>query len=805
MLYHNEDAHYFLDTQMSSSTQPHHNIEGEDLVRITSGGSTINPAGSSQEALTTTDLQPPYSPYVLRTTSPHTPHQNGHSVAASAPFGAESGQLIAVSVPFGADMDHTVVEDSGPAGPATMSPESSVHEEEDDDNSGDQESGDEDDDPFWAKFEEDKSEASGEELKEIENRERAREAVSAEDRKWSTDPGAQDDAADLNLDEHWERLFFEELDDPEYIPGEGGRISWTIEGVNGTQDKPNMAKIMRSPSVLIGGFYWNIKYFPRGNDGTSQLSVYIECSRSPPEKHDVPTSERTSSTAANGDIHNAPPPQQASDGGLFGVDTSERLEPDAPETVTAPPVVEPTREIGSGSWYLNIHRTDENRDHWEVAAQIGCVVYNPQEPRVSHCGKSEHHFDDESPDWGWTRFHGPWSEIHIRQPLQRQALLRNDTLSFTAYIRVVRDDTGALWWHPSKGKNEPDSWDSVAKTGLSAFSTSSDYTSALSAALSTWLHLNPFRDIIRKAHVPESTKDAHMRPRWLLQETTSLLSRMYAPKWCDSVHSLEKVHEALKWYGRDSKQVSDVIEMWDVLRELLNAEVCNGEFNVRCADFFSEMVTLRQFDPFPQADISNSDGDMLASQRSRSPFVKKGVRSVQEAVDGAIGSGSDAEEFWRQKSSDLPPSVLQIELERRQYDQKSRRWDRLSHKVELNEEINLRSWHPPAGAEVNYTLHSMIVHDGDLEARNFCTIVRPRGPGTKWVKYANRKSRQEVVHLTRKQAIEAHEGVGDNRKGSQPVAYVVTYIRNDLSKTINSVQRVPLPRPLMWMQQERKY
>ena len=607
--------------------------------------------------------------------------------------------------------------------------------------------------------------------------------------------------ADSNSDEHWESLFFEELDDPEYIPGEKGRICWTVEGVNGTPDKPNTAKIMRSPSILIGGFYWNIKYFPRGNDGTSQMSVYIECSRAPPEKNHVPASENASSTSANEGSRNAPPPQQANSEGPSGVENSERLEL---ETVTEPMAVEPPGDMASGSWHLDIHHAIEKQEHWEVAAQIGCVVYNPQEPRVSYHGKSEHHFDAESPDWGWTRFHGPWSDIHIRQPLQRQALLRMDRLSFTAYVRVVRDDTGALWWHPSKGKNERDSWDSVAKTGLGAFSLSWDYTSVLSAALCTWFHLGPFRDIPCKAYLPEPIEDAHMRPRWLLQETTRLLSEMYDPTTHQSTLSLQRIHEVLKWYGRDSKQISDVIEMWDVLRELLNAEIADGDFNGRCEDLFNRMITLRQSDPFQQASMSSSDGEAIASHGPRSPVVKKGARSVQEAVDGVIGSESRAEQFWRQRSRDSSPSVLQIELERRRYDEKSRRWDRLSHKIELNEEINLRSWHPPAGAEVNYTLHSMVVHDGDLEARNFCTIVRPGGPGTKWVKYANRKSRQEVVYVTRKQAIEAHEGVGNDRKGCQPVAYVVLYIRNDLLKTMNSTQPVSLPRPQKRMQQARK-
>ena len=69
-----------------------------------------------------------------------------------------------------------------------MSPASSVHEEEEDDNSGDQDSGEDEDEPFWARFEEDKSEANEEELRQIEHREKSRESVSAEDRKCRPSP-----------------------------------------------------------------------------------------------------------------------------------------------------------------------------------------------------------------------------------------------------------------------------------------------------------------------------------------------------------------------------------------------------------------------------------------------------------------------------------------------------------------------------------------------------------------------------------------------------------------------------------------
>ena len=598
----------------------------------------------------------------------------------------------------------------------------------------------------------------------------------------------------LSLDEHWEHLFFEELDDPEYIPGVDGRIDWTVMGVNGTPDKPNVEKIMRSPSALIGGFYWNIKYFPRGNDGTSQLSVYIECSKTPHEKQDKAMCENASATPITEEIRHAASPRQTGGEGPSSVDNSEILEPGESETATELMMVESPGDAVDRSWRMNVNYADETRERWEVAAQIGCVVYNPQEPRVSYHGKSEHHFDEESPDWGWTRFHGPWSEIHRRQHFQRQALLRNDTLAFTAYIRVVKDETRALWWHPSKGKNERDSWDSVAKTGLRAFSTSWDYTTVLSAALSTWLHLAPVRDIIRKAYLPNPIKDAHMRPRWLLQEMKGLLLAMQQSDLDHSTLSLQRIYEVLKWYGRDSKQISDVIEMWDIIREILNAEAFDEDSNSKHEDLFSSLVTLRQSSPFTEEDTPHSYGGASVSKGSTGALVREVARSVQGAVDGAVGSKAEAEQFWGQRSSNGLPSILQIELQRRRYIKKSRRWNRLSHKIALNEEINLTSWFPTAGAEAKYTLHGMVVHDGDLEARDFCTMVRPGGPGTKWVKYANRKSRQEVVFVTRKQAIEAHEGVGDDRQGCQPVAYVVLYIRNDLLPTGSPIDTASSPR-----------
>ena len=78
------------------------------------------------------------------------------------------------------------------------------------------------------------------------------------------------------LDEHWERKTFLPLDETEYVAGASGRIEWTINNYNGTKEKPNKELVMKSQIVNIGGYDWQIKFYPKGND-SDYLSIYVEC------------------------------------------------------------------------------------------------------------------------------------------------------------------------------------------------------------------------------------------------------------------------------------------------------------------------------------------------------------------------------------------------------------------------------------------------------------------------------------------------------------------------------------------------
>ncbi|KAJ4354247.1 uncharacterized protein N0V89_005981 [Didymosphaeria variabile] len=118
----------------------------------------------------------------------------------------------------------------------------------------DVDSSDEDGGQPWHPIAEDTSAPDEEELKEIEG---------------TTEHSALDH-------EYWEKKAFSPLDDPEYSPGESGRIEWLIENYNGTRENPNRDLVMKSTPVTIGGHQWQIKFYPKGND-SDYLSVYVEC------------------------------------------------------------------------------------------------------------------------------------------------------------------------------------------------------------------------------------------------------------------------------------------------------------------------------------------------------------------------------------------------------------------------------------------------------------------------------------------------------------------------------------------------
>ncbi|KAJ5165704.1 Zinc finger RING-type [Penicillium coprophilum] len=577
---------------------------------------------------------------------------------------------------------------------------------------------------YWAEYEEDTTVPDEEEMKEIDGGD---SDYSASDHKY------------------WETNFFRDLGDPEYIPTEKARLTWTFKGVRGTPENPNRHKVILSPPAFVGGYWWRIKFYPRGNN-VNALSVYLECSTTMP----------------------------ASEGKLPEMEFTVRRGPaDALLDENTPEIqIKTAATDDAAAWFENYKSqypattNNSQSDHgpsdsWRVPAQVGVIVYNPQEPRTGWMQSSCHQFNKHNLDWGWTYFHGPWDQIHSRRRGQHRALLTNDTLSFDAYIRVVNDPTKSLWWHPSD--SEP-TWDSMALTGYRPLGDSIINHSPEVAGLASWLHIAPFCKIIQDIDVLEHLTNADARPKPLCDALQRLLwqlrRRTLSPSYVDTdavTTTLRNLHEFS----------SDVSEFWERLRRTMELELKGTDAGKQFAHLFDS----------PVVHSPSSDGEATVNQlptdfNSRIYVPVDQAKSTSEAVTRYLSAKPGR---WSL------PSLLHVEFGRHTLDN-SKRWQLRYDKVELDEELDLAPW-VVDGQGSKYVLYGYIVHRGRRTSGKFFSILRPAGPGTTWLAFDD-GSDNRVECLTQKTAMGPHLGLGpsqtvDHKKGHD-VPVVAMYIRGDM-------------------------
>ncbi|RDW92888.1 putative MATH and UCH domain protein [Aspergillus mulundensis] len=577
---------------------------------------------------------------------------------------------------------------------------------------------------YWAEEEEDTSAPDDAELAEIETQEN----YNSQDHQY------------------WEKNFHPALDDPEYRPAEKARLTWKIKGVRGTKENPNRVKIMRSPPAYIGGYWWTIKFFPRGNN-VSSLSVYIECSSTMPKPDDTFPETEYKVLRGPADVE------------LDARNTDLDIKFDKTQDPEA------WAEMFKGKYPAAADQAEPAKETWRVSAQIGVIVYNPDEPRTAWMQSSCHQFNPHNLDWGWTNFHGPWDQIHRRQRLQHQALLRNDTLAFDAYIRIFEDPTRSLWWHPSD--SEP-TWDSLGLTGYRSLGDSVINHSADVAGLATWLHIAPFSRIIESVNVLEHLTNCDVKPKPLCDALQRFL-------W-----QLRRRDQSLQYVDTDTitttlsnlhEKSSDVCEFWERLRRSLELELAGTPAAEQLARLF-DSPSLASLSP----DVSETPVHTIPKDfNSRICVPANKAKTTSEAFSLYLSAKPGK---WV-----LPP-VLHLELGRQTLDKGARQWRLLYNRVEPDEEVDLSPWLLD-GQCGNYVLYGYIVHRGRRTSGKFFSILRPGGPGTKWLAFDD-GSDNRVECLTRKTALGPHLGLEPGQtpdhKTGHDIAIAVMYIRSDVVK-----------------------
>lgn len=531
--------------------------------------------------------------------------------------------------------------------------------------------------------------------------------------------------------EYWESKAFLPLEEPEYTAGETGRIHWTIDAYNGTREKPNRDIVMKSEPATIGGHQWQIKFYPKGND-SDYLSVYLECLSV--------VDAKTEKDEAGG--------VEASKEGS-GEESKEAdamvTNKDVPADTSAP--APPEDHQHAPLPLLGSKKVPKRKC---VAAQVSVVLYNPTEPRVHYSRTALHRFCNGSPDWGWTRFHGPYYDIAHRMRGQRQALLRDDKLAFTGYVRIIEDETDCLWEHHSR----ENPWDSFAMTGLQGLMLGEDASAPggnMISAVASWMLFKPFRSLLYSIKVADPEEEPFVRPKPLisaLQKVLYMLRTQVEPG--AGAVALDDVLDALEWYGiHERLDKLDVIETWEILRAKLEEELQDSPQALTFQSLFG-----------PKRDYS------IGAPSYRVPVI--GAESMQVAINKSTNFTLPGQPL---------PQLLTVELDRQAFDLKTRSYVKLLNKVTLDDHI--------AVEDTSYTLYGFVVHKQTLQSYVYQPILRPEGPGSRWYSYSDSKDENQVKCLSKRQAVDAHEGKSGTEQvvGNDAVAYIALYVRNDVAQS----------------------
>ncbi|KAF2841701.1 hypothetical protein M501DRAFT_1022936 [Patellaria atrata CBS 101060] len=537
------------------------------------------------------------------------------------------------------------------------------------------------------------------------------------------------------IDEYWESKTFLDLEEPEYRAGITGRLDWLVNNYNGTKENPNKDALMRSPTMRIGDYEIRMKFFPKGND-TDFMSVYVEC----PTVQPPPP---------------PPPPQTIEGPAPEGVSESEWKKDDAEMSGTQQDEEgsqsEPEYETQFTPLPLLDGKTVVKRKSF--AAQVSVLCYNPEEPRVNVFRTALHRFCPESPDWGWTRYHGPLYDIRVRHRGSRQALLRNDKLAFRCYIRLIEDDTECLGEH----SNNENPWNSLRMTGLQGLSTSENSIAPggnLISAISAWMLFKPFREFLYQCKSPDPIKEPKAPPAPILAALQKILYMLRTPSLSGTI-GLEDLTGAFEYYGINEKiEKMDVVEIWDLLRTKLDQETVGTDFEGYLDDMFRTPINSN--DNYP---------------KFRVPV--RGSGSVQDAMDKAQASAT---------LDHSPPQLLTVELLRQEFDEKARSFKKLANRIMLNEVVKFDG--------IVYYLYGQIVHRENLQSSLYHSVLRPDRYDGKWYQYSDGKDENRVTCLPKRLATEALEG-SENGNETDAVTYILLYVRHDVEKQCHEPETEP--------------
>lgn len=393
------------------------------------------------------------------------------------------------------------------------------------------------------------------------------------------------------------------------------------------------------------------------------------------------------------------------------------------------------------SLYMEPHPIDDSNPDWYVCAQFGLDIWNPNHPEAHLPSGSMHRFNKNETDWGFS------SLIDIRQLSSANnprtgnvpyAILENNQVNITGYVKVIDDSSTGVLWHSFTD------YDSKKATGYVGLN-NQGATCYLNSLLQSYFTTKLFRKLVYQIPTDSVASSAVSVPL-ALQRIFYLLSSSDEP-----VGTME-LTKSFGWDSLDAFTQHDVQELNRILMDKLEIAMKGSSIEnslndifvgkmksyIRCVnvpyessrveDFWDIQLNVKGFKNLQESFKNYIEIEMLDGENKYQAGDEHGY---QDAKKGVV-----FESF---------PPVLHLQLKRFEYDFMVDDLVKIDDLYEFPDRIDLKPYldedldPEQKNQDWNYKLHGVLVHQGSISNGHYYAMIKPNEDDSTWLRYDDDK------------------------------------------------------------------
>jgi len=427
----------------------------------------------------------------------------------------------------------------------------------------------------------------------------------------------------------------------------------------------------------------------------------------------------------------------------------------------------------------SVNANDENcPKNWYACSHFGLALANPKDKKIFIKKEAHHRFTNKENDWGFQQFIKT-NDLYKARGAAGKSLIEDDTLSVIAYIRVIKDTTGVLWYDFSE-------WDSKKRTGYVGLK-----NQGATCYMNSLLQSLYFINLYRKAtfEIPTEKEQPCNSVPLALQRV------FYNLQHSNSSVDTRELTNSFGWDTVESFMQHDIQEFNRVLQDNLEDKMKKTKAEGAISSLFKGK--MKSYIKCIDVDYTSSRVEDYYDIQLNVKGCKDVIQSFDEYIDVETLEGENkymAEGYGLQDAKkgvifqSFPP-VLQLHLKRFEYDFEHDEMVKNNDRFEYPEIINLskylENYNNKDLPENDYILYGVLVHSGDINSGHYCAFIRPKN-NDKWYKFDD----DNVFPVSTYEVFEENFGGKSIYKSNLNIsnrytnAYMLIYIRKSEIDTI---------------------